>query len=175
MDGRDTCMEQTRCTYDAKSRINSKLEFFGVRPVILPLCYISYLPPSPHPRSLYPNLLCTCFSADTESGKQPSISMSQDCSSLDSSTIGPRGVGDGDSHASLIPGPRSCTVSITSSFDNFNINACDSIATTSSSIAEAMMDDIVDRTSVTNISHHGSTVDKDSLSVLESVGSHEDD
>lgn len=90
--------------------------------------------------------------------------------------MGPRGVSDGDSHASLIPGPRSCTVSIASSFDNFNINACDSIATTSSSIAEAMVvDDIVDRTSVTNISHHGSTVDKDSLSVLESVGSSEDD
>ena len=112
--------------------------------------------------------------ADTESGKQPSISMSQDCSSLDSSTIGPRG-GDGDSHASLIPGPRSCTVSIASSFDNFNINACDSMATTSS-IAEAIvMDDMVDRSSVTNISHQGSTLDKDSLSVLESVGSHEDD
>lgn len=101
--------------------------------------------------------------------------MSQDCASLDSSTIGPRGGGDGDSHASLIPGPRSCTVSIASSFDNFNINACDGIAA-SSSIAEAMvMDDIVDRTSVTNISHHSSTVDKDSLSVLESVGSNEDD
>ena len=114
--------------------------------------------------------------ADTESGKQPSISMSQDCSSLDSSTIGPRGVGDGDSHASLIPGPRSCTVSIASSFDNFNINACDGVAT-SSSIAEAMVvdGDMVDRTSVTNVSHQGSTVDKDSLSVLESVGSHEDD
>ena len=116
------------------------------------------------------------FSVDTESGKQPSISMSQDCSSLDSSTIGPRGVGDGDSHASLIPGPRSCTVSIASSFDNFNINACDSIAT-SSSIAEAMVmeGDIIDRTSVTTISHQESTVDKDSLSVLESVGSNEDD
>lgn len=112
---------------------------------------------------------------DTESGKQPSISMSQDCSSLDSSTIGPRGGGDGDSHASLIPGPRSCTVSIASSFDNFNINNCDGFATTSS-IAEAMVaDDIVEQTSVTNISHHGSTVDKDSLSVLESVGSNEDD
>ena len=112
---------------------------------------------------------------DTESGKQPSISMSQDCSSLDSSTIGPRGGGDGDSHASLIPGPRSCTVSIASSFDNFNINNCDGFATTSS-IAEAMVaDDIVEQTSVTNISRHGSTVDKDSLSVLESVGSNEDD
>ena len=113
---------------------------------------------------------------DTESGRQPSISMSQDCSSLDSGTIGPRGVGDGDSHASLIPGPRSCTVSIASSFDNFNINSCDGIGT-SSSIAEAMVmeTDVVDRTSVTNISHQGSTVDKDSLSVLESVGSNEDD
>ena len=126
---------------------------------------------------------CPCFllilssvsPIDTESGKQPSISMSQDCSSLDSSTIGPRGGGDGDSHASLIPGPRSCTVSIASSFDNFNINNCDGFATTSS-IAEAMVaDDIVEQTSVTNISHHGSTVDKDSLSVLESVGSNEDD
>lgn len=127
---------------------------------------------------------CSCFVIltlssvsliDTESGKQPSISMSQDCSSLDSSTIGPRGGGDGDSHASLIPGPRSCTVSIASSFDNFNINNCDGFATTSS-IAEAMVaDDIVEQTSVTNISHHGSTVDKDSLSVLESVGSNEDD
>lgn len=116
------------------------------------------------------------FFVDTESGKQPSISMSQDCSSLDSSTIGPRGAGDGDSHASLIPGPRSCTVSIASSFDNFNINACDGIAT-SSSIAEAMVieGDFIDRTSVTTISHQESTVDKDSLSVLESVGSNEDD
>ena len=101
--------------------------------------------------------------------------MSQDCSSLDSSTIGPRGVGDGDSHASLIPGPRSCTISIASSFDNFNINTCEAIVTTSS-IAEAMVvDEILDRTSVTNVSHHGSNVDKDSLSVLESVGSNEDD
>ena len=133
-------------------------------------------------RIVVPN--CSCFViltlssvslTDTESGKQPSISMSQDCSSLDSSTIGPRGGGDGDSHASLIPGPRSCTVSIASSFDNFNINNCDGFATTSS-IAEAMVaDDIVEQTSVTNISHHGSTVDKDSLSVLESVGSNEDD
>ena len=133
-------------------------------------------------RIVVPN--CSCFVIltlssvsliDTESGKQPSISMSQDCSSLDSSTIGPRGGGDGDSHASLIPGPRSCTVSIASSFDNFNINNCDGFATTSS-IAEAMVaDDIVEQTSVTNISHHGSTVDKDSLSVLESVGSNEDD
>ena len=38
-----------------------------------------------------------------------------------------------------------------------------------------METDVVDRTSVTNISHQGSTVDKDSLSVLESVGSNEDD
>ena len=120
-------------------------------------------------------ILSSVSHLDTESGKQPSISMSQDCSSLDSSTIGPRGGGDGDSHASLIPGPRSCTVSIASSFDNFNINNCDGFATTSS-IAEAMVaDDIVEQTSVTNISHHGSTVDKDSLSVLESVGSNEDD
>lgn len=120
-------------------------------------------------------ILSSVSPLDTESGKQPSISMSQDCSSLDSSTIGPRGGGDGDSHASLIPGPRSCTVSIASSFDNFNINNCDGFATTSS-IAEAMVaDDIVEQTSVTNISHHGSTVDKDSLSVLESVGSNEDD
>lgn len=113
------------------------------------------------------------FIVETESGKQPSISMSQDCSSLDSSTIGPRG--DGDSHASLIPGPRSCTVSIASSFDNFNINTCEGSAATPS-ITEAMaIDDIFDRTSVTNVSHHGSNIDKDSLSVLESVGSNEDD
>lgn len=112
---------------------------------------------------------------ETESGKQPSISMSQDCSSLDSSTIGPRGGGDGDSHASLIPGPRSCTVSIASSFDNFNVSTCEGLAATPS-ITEAMaMDDIFDRTSVTNVSHHGSNIDKDSLSVLESVGSNEDD
>ena len=141
-----------------EGRINNQILWFRIR--VLPLYYAD-LVSSP---------------LDTESGKQPSISMSQDCSSLDSGTIGPRGVGDGDSHASLIPGPRSCTVSIASSFDNFNINSCDGIGT-SSSIAEAMVmeTDVVDRTSVTNISHQGSTVDKDSLSVLESVGSNEDD
>lgn len=35
--------------------------------------------------------------------------------------------------------------------------------------------DIIDRTSVTTISHQENGVDKDSLSVLESVGSNEDD
>ena len=101
--------------------------------------------------------------------------MSQDCSSLDSSTIGPRGVGDGDSHASLIPGPRSCTVSIASSFDNFNINTCESVATTSS-IAEAMVVEMLSDSVAENMGpQQGCNVDKDSLSVLESVGSHEDE
>lgn len=102
--------------------------------------------------------------------------MSQDCSSLDGSTIGPRLMGDGDSHASLIPGPRSCTVSITSSFDNFNMNANGSIATTSS-IAEVMVleGESCSENMESASAHHVSTAEKDNLSVLESVGSHDED
>ena len=99
--------------------------------------------------------------------------MSQDCSSLDGSTIGAiRAIGDGDSHASLIPAPRSCTVSIASSFDNFNINASDSIATTSSMALEN-----IDGRSLGQDSndHHSHTAERDNLSVLESVGSHDED
>ena len=99
--------------------------------------------------------------------------MSQDCSSLDGSTIGGvRGNGDGDSHASLIPAPRSCTVSITSSFDNFNMNANDSLATTSS---VATLEHVDGRSLGQESSdHHSHGADKDNLSVLESVGSHDD-
>ena len=96
--------------------------------------------------------------------------MSQECSSLDGSTIGQRVMGDGDSHASLIPGPRSCTVSIASSFDTFNMNANGSIAT-ASSIAEVM---VMEGEALETVDP-GSAAEKDNLSVLESISSHEDD
>ncbi|XP_048590416.1 E3 ubiquitin-protein ligase RNF19A-like [Nematostella vectensis] len=116
-------------------------------------------------------VVATVNNTDTESGKQPSLTMSQDASSLDSQPISQRVINDNDSHASLFPAPRSCTASITSSFDNFNVNASESIA--SSSIAEVMDNDscCVDQYSLP--SNHGN-VDKDNLSVLESVGSHDD-
>lgn len=59
------------------------------------------------------------FLADTESGKQPSVSLSQECSSLASSNIEPSGREDS---GSMIPGPRSCAVSIASSIENLNIS-----------------------------------------------------
>jgi hypothetical protein len=58
------------------------------------------------------------FRTDTESGKQPSVSLSQECSSLASSNIEPSGREDS---GSMIPGPRSCAVSIASSIENLNI------------------------------------------------------
>ena len=59
---------------------------------------------------------------DAESGKQPSVSLSQECSSLASSNIEPSGREDS---GSMIPGPRSCAVSIASSIENVNINMTD--------------------------------------------------
>ena len=56
--------------------------------------------------------------ADSESGKQPSVSLSQECSSLASSNIEPSGREDS---GSMIPGPRSCAVSIAGSIENVNI------------------------------------------------------
>ena len=58
------------------------------------------------------------FFADSESGKQPSVSLSQECSSLASSNIEPSGREDS---GSMIPGPRSCVVSIAGSIENVNI------------------------------------------------------
>lgn len=58
------------------------------------------------------------ISADSESGKQPSVSLSQECSSLASSNIEPNGREDS---GSMIPGPRSCAVSIAGSIENVNI------------------------------------------------------
>lgn len=68
---------------------------------------------------------------DGESGKQLSVSLSQECSSLASSNIEPNGKED---TGSMIPGPRSCAVSIASSIENLNINTADShsLATSSS-------------------------------------------
>ena len=62
------------------------------------------------------------FHADSESGKQPSVSLSQECSSLASSNIEQSGREDS---VSMIPGPRSCAVSIASSIENLNINVAD--------------------------------------------------
>lgn len=101
--------------------------------------------------------------------------MSQDCSSLNSSTIGPRGTGDNDSHASLIPAPRSCTVSIASSFDNFNVNGNENVAT--SSIAEVTVSENAGESNMDlyeDNALHVNVSQMDNLSVLESVGSHDE-
>lgn len=119
----------------------------------------------------FANFFFISIVVDAESGKQPSVSMSQDCASLNSSTTGPR-IPDNGSHASLIPAPRSCTVSIASSFDNFNGN--ENIP--SSSIAEVSS---VSETAEGETQYSGScrqlnVEHLDNLSVLESVGSHDD-
>ena len=56
--------------------------------------------------------------SDADSGKQPSVSLSQECSSLSSSNIEH---GGRDDTGSMIPGPRSCAVSIASSIENLNL------------------------------------------------------
>ena len=50
------------------------------------------------------------------------MSLSQECYSLASSNIEPSGREDS---GSMIPGPRSCAVSIASSIENLNINISD--------------------------------------------------
>ena len=62
------------------------------------------------------------FPTDAESGKQPSVSLSQECSSLASSNIEANGKED---TGSMIPGPRSCAVSIASSIENLHISIVD--------------------------------------------------
>lgn len=65
------------------------------------------------------------FALDSDSGKQPSVSLSQECSSLTSSSIEGNGKEDTESHGSMIPGPRSCAVSIASSIENLNMHNAD--------------------------------------------------
>ena len=94
------------------------------------------------------------FFADSESGKQPSVSLSQECSSLASSNIEASGREDS---VSMIPGPRSCAVSIASSIENLNINVADNPSLTGVSSETAVSPEAADHDRVSTSGSTGSS------------------
>lgn len=100
------------------------------------------------------------FALDSESGKQLSVSLSQECSSLASSSLEPNGKEDTGSHGSMIPGPRSCAVSIASSIENMNVNNADSHSLLAGSSSPGVSPPKIDGEQVSNKTSSESSLKK---------------